>query len=86
MATLITNRFTSYFLTPSEEAAGQTLNVYNIQFLQNLLATFAEERLSLTYDGDKPLLFIQQEAELQGKMGIISYLLDCAASQVQTQT
>lgn len=76
MATLVPNTFSTYNLTEPEEYAGSVLSQEQIYVIQNLLSDCAAERLNLTYDATNPHRFLQQEAELQGKIGILRYLLD----------
>ena len=75
MATLVINRFTSWSLSPEEVKAGSILTDLQVKVLQNQLAEIASEKISLVYDASNPLKFAQREAELQGQMGIIEYLL-----------
>lgn len=75
MAIPAVTRFTAWILTPEELKAGSILNDAQIKVLQNQLAEIASEKVSLTYDASNPLEFAQREAELQGQMGIIEYLL-----------
>ena len=54
------------------------------QFLQNELALAAGEKSRLKFDPEHPMLFTQQEAELQGKMGMLEYLLSIKPPAVIT--
>lgn len=76
MAQLIPNSFASYILSPEEEESGQVLNQNQKMVLQNKLSTIAEEKIRLTYDASMPTVFAQREAELQGQMSVIQWLLD----------
>lgn len=51
------------------------------QFLQNELATAVSEKVALTFDPEHPQQFLQQEAELQGKIGLLKYLLSLNPNQ-----
>jgi hypothetical protein len=68
--------FVSYQLTPGELEAGSHFSPEQRAVIQNLIAETAEEKVSLTYDPSNPLKFTQAEAELQGKIGILKYLLE----------
>ena len=76
MATLIANRFTSWELTPEEVQQGYIQTDPQTKVLQNLLSDYATEKVSLKYDPSNPLGFVQAEAELQGKITLLEYLLD----------
>ena len=54
------------------------------QFLQNELAAAVSEKVALTFDPEHPLKFAQQEAELQGKIGLLKYLLALNPKQYPT--
>jgi hypothetical protein len=76
MATLKVNSFASWELTRSEEESGSILNSTQKMVLQNKLADIAAAKLTLKYDSTASTVFMQQEAELVGQMGIIQWLLD----------
>lgn len=67
--------FVSYILTEGELKAGSHFSVEQKAVIQNLISDIAEEKVALTYDPNNPLKFTQAEAELQGKIGILKYLL-----------
>jgi len=68
--------FISYILTVGEQEAGSHFSPEQRAVIQNLIADAAEEKVALTYDPTNPLKFTQAEAELQGKIGILKYLLE----------
>lgn len=68
--------FIKYNLTPDEFKVGCTFSPEQRAVLQNLISDAAEEKVTLTYDPENPLKFTQVEAELQGKIGILKYLLE----------
>jgi len=68
--------FLSYILSPEEIKAGSIFNLQQKAVIQNLIAASAEEKLALTFDPNNPQQFIQTEAELHGKIGILKYLLE----------
>ena len=81
MATLDTsNTFQSWILTDKETIQGCLLTNANIQVIQNQIATYAQERLNLELDMSNPHRFIQQEADLKGKIAALRYLLDLSES------
>ena len=75
MSTVKQNKFTEYTFSPEEQALACRFTVLQRQWLQNEMAIAASEKLALTFDPQNPLSFAQQEAELAGKIGILSYLL-----------
>ena len=80
---MITNpdsSFLSYSLTQQEIVEGSTFNSAQRAVIQNLIAESAEEKVALKYDPQNPMSFVQAEAELQGKIGILKYLLSLEAS------
>lgn len=71
--------FIKYDLTADEFLQGTHFSLENRAVMQNLIADFAEEKIGMTYDPEHPLQFQQAEAELQGKIGILKYLLSLEA-------
>lgn len=69
------NSFTSYALTPQELKEGSILNVGQIMCIQNQIAQLAEQKLAMKYNPASPMEFLQQEAELQGGLNALRYLL-----------
>lgn len=69
------NPFTSYSLTEEETAQATDFTVLQVAFLRNLLAEAATKKLNLTYTPKEPNEFLQKEAELQGEIGLLSFLL-----------
>jgi hypothetical protein len=67
--------FIKYELTAAEIKEGSHFSSAQRALIQNLIADSAEEKISLTFDPTNPLAFAQAEAELQGKIGILRYLL-----------
>lgn len=76
MAHQIPSTFTRYSLTQEEQNSGQTLTTTNLQVIQNLICDAAEARLALTYDAANSVKWAQQEAELQGQIGILKLLVE----------
>lgn len=75
MAQIQPNAFTSWKLTPEEFRAGMTFNIFQRYVIQSLIAEAALEKISLTFDPADPSVFIQREAELQGQINILQYLI-----------
>lgn len=75
MAHINSNTFTSWKLTFEEYKAGKTFNNLQMYVIQNLIAEAALEKVSLTFDPANPSAFIQREAELQGQISILQYLI-----------
>jgi hypothetical protein len=69
------NPFISYELTLQERAAGSTLSEEQKLMLQNDIAEIAMHKLSLRFDPALPMDFAQKEAELQGQILILQYLI-----------
>lgn len=77
MATIIPNTFTTYrFLTEDEEIGCHVLTIGNTQVIQNEIARLAQERLNISYDLNNTIHFVQQEAELKGRISSLQWLLD----------
>ncbi len=74
------NPFQGWILSPEELLQGQVLTSLQKQVLQNERATLASKRISLQFDPEHPLKFQQADAELQGQIGIISYLLEMSTA------
>lgn len=75
MARLIPNRFSSWELDSQEKLQASMLTDLQTKHIQNLICVAALEKSSLTFDPQNPLQFTQKEAELQGQIGILEYLL-----------
>ena len=67
--------FVKYELNEEEFKVGTHLSIETRAILQNLIADCAEEKITSTYDPSDPLKYAQVEAELQGKIGILKYVL-----------
>lgn len=81
MATIDTsNTFQSWLLTDKETIQGCVLTSLNVQVIQNQIAGYAQERLNLELDMTNPHRFVQQEADLKGKISALRYLLDLSES------
>ena len=84
MTTLVNNTFSTYLFTPEEEKAAYSLSYLNICNIQNLIAEYAERKLSIAYDHEKPLLFAQQEAHMRGCIEALQHLVSIHESaQIQ---
>lgn len=80
MATLDpTNRFASFILTKEERIQGSILNYLQIACIKNQIAALAMEKVNLTFvEENKP-----REAELQGSIGSLEYLLSLSEAAEQ---
>jgi len=85
MSHVLPNRFTQYHLSSEELSTASEFSTLQLQLFQNLLAEAALQKLSLLYTPGEPLLYAQQEAELQGKIGILEYLLTLASSTTERE-
>ena len=79
MATQIINQFSQFDLTEAESLAGQCLSITQQQVIQNMLAGLSIEKTNLLYPANNHMGYVQQEAELTGKIGILRQLLDNSA-------
>lgn len=82
MPQLRLNRFSSFSLTEEELRTGSIFTEFQKCVIQNILSDFAIEKTNLLYDPEHPLVFVQREAELQGKIIILQHLLDCSDAAV----
>jgi hypothetical protein len=73
---VVTNMFTTYDLSDNDLLQGQVLSELQEACLQNELAALAEEKLNLKYDTVNTLTYLQREAELQGQIGLVTYLVE----------
>lgn len=71
----ISSSFTRWKLTPEEQLSGSQLSSLQVAVIQNQICDLAEERISLQFDQANPSAFMQRDAELQGQIGILKYLL-----------
>ena len=72
------NLFQSWALTKEEEVIGAVLTTLQKQLIQNQIAEAAQEKVGLTFDPLNPQKFIQQEAELQGRIRALQYLISAS--------
>lgn len=86
MAEQLPNRFTQWALTPLEQKIAYQFNDLQTKVIQNHIAEAAHLKLALTYDPTNPTLFAQQEAEYQGQIEILEYLLAQAQFQLNSNT
>ena len=75
--------FQSWVLSDKETIQGCVLTTLNTHIIQNQIALYAQERLNLELDMTNPNRFIQQEADLKGKIAALRYLLDLSESAVK---
>ncbi len=79
MATLSpTSMFQSWELSRQEYLTGSIFTTLQIQCIQNQIVALAHEKMMLKFDPTNVLTYAQQEAELQGKLIILQYLLSCS--------
>lgn len=72
----LVNDFVSYELTQEEMLLAVTFTIAQRANLQTMLAAAAEEKVNLKVDSTNIMRFVQQEAELQGKINTLRTLLD----------
>lgn len=72
--------FISYNLSVEERAAGYSLSPEQTLVLRNDIAEAAHQKLVLKYDPTNPQEFLQKEAELQGRILILQYIISRSES------
>jgi len=75
MQAQLNNRFQSFELSPEEEVLSKTFNELQLARIYNERAIVANEKVNLKYTPDNVQQFLQQEAELQGKMNVLDFLI-----------
>ena len=81
MAKIVPSPFCGVEFGGEEELLqAQVLLTNQRSWIQYNISLFAMERLALSYDPSNPSQFLQQEAELKGKISTLQYLLDCSDS------
>lgn len=79
MASLKISSFQSWNLTEQEILSGSILTTMNKCVIQNRIVEIAEEKLALTIeDPEKMAKYFQREAELQGQLLALNWLLHCS--------
>jgi hypothetical protein len=79
--------FTKYEFSDRELLEAKVLPVQTLAYLQTLQTKFAEEKITLKFDPNKQMEFVQREAELQGQILLLAMLLqesDDAAEALKT--
>ncbi len=76
MSTIRPNEFTEYELTEQEELASRIFTVTQVQGLMNLRAAYARDKITLKFNPSNFNEYIQQEAELQGKILLLTVLIE----------
>ena len=72
----LNNPFISYNLTPQEIIQGSQLSLLQKQCIQNMIASYAAERLSREISVTSPLATVQADAKNQGQIEALRHLLD----------
>ena len=68
--------FVSWDMTPQEVLAASMLTTGQRQHVQNIIASYAMEKLQRKIDPINPIVTIQQDAESAGQISALQYLLD----------
>lgn len=74
MPTPIATKFTEFEFTEAELYAATRFSAIQLMLIQTLIAQAATRKVNLKYDAANPILFAQQEAELQGEIGAYEHL------------
>lgn len=85
MSTLRHNEFTSYNLTDDQQRIGSILTDLQEEVLRNYLAQYAGDKLRLKLDTNNIDKFVQEEAELIGKIVFIQFLLENSTSSKEVE-
>ena len=72
----VNSLFTKYEFSQQEFVSASHFTDDNRKLIQNEICKIAEEKVALQYDPLNPVQFAQREAELQGQIGILRYLLE----------
>ena len=76
MNILIPNSFSTYHMTEEDALNGSIFTPLQMEVLHNILAIYAEEKLTIDYDVKNPESFIQEEAYKRGQIEVLKYLLE----------
>lgn len=71
----LSTSFVSYVMSQDEVSIGSVLTTLQKQCIQNQICSLAEQKLALKYSPENAMLFLQQEAELQGQLNALKYLI-----------
>lgn len=71
----LSTSFVSYVMSQDEISIGSVLTTLQKQCIQNQICSLAEQKLALKYSPENAMLFLQQEAELQGQLNALKYLI-----------
>ena len=71
----ISELFQTYQLSAQEELSGQQLTELQRGYLHNLRAIYAQQKISLLFTPQDVIGYAQAEAELRGKIDLLSDLL-----------
>jgi hypothetical protein len=82
---LLPSLFSRYSLSEQEQLEGSILSPNQQAVLQNLLADMVEEKVLLKFDPASIQQFQQREAELQGQIGIIKFILATSDEAIETK-
>ena len=76
MATQIINDFTEYSFTTEELLSAAVFSDANILYLRTKLAKYAQQKINLAPEPEISAVYMQQEAELRGKIDMLRELID----------
>ena len=75
--------FISYNLTPQEVITGSQLSLLQRQCIQNIIASYATERIAREISVDNPLATVQADAKNKGQIEALQHLLDLSDAAEQ---
>lgn len=73
------NIFQSWVLTRQEYLTGSILTTLQLQCIQNQIAQLAQEKTLLKFTPNDLNTFLQREAELQGSISALQFLISTSA-------
>ena len=76
--------FQTYQVSSQEDLSGQRINEFQRAYLHNLRAMYAEQKLVLLFTPTDIVGFAQAEAELRGKIDLLTDLL--ASTEIPEET
>lgn len=74
--------FEAWRFTPEELPVVRSISEEHRRYLKTLLSDAAEQKLRISLDPYKPLLFVQEDAYLRGQMDILAMLLNESQTQI----
>ena len=74
------NPFASYILSPQEIIEGSKLSLLQTQCIQNIIASYATERISREISTSNPIETAIEDAKNKGQIEALLHILDLSAA------